>query len=235
MTAYTGTDNLEVMAAARNYNEFLLTLIARGNPDRHRMLDFGAGVGTFARALNTRGLAVDCVEPDPAQAAITRSLGLTTFSSIQEIRDESYAFIYSLNVLEHIPDDVEVLRQLARVLSPGGRLLIYVPAFPILYSSMDRKVGHVRRYRLRELADKVAQAGLRIDHARHADSLGFLASIAFKHLGNDSGAIDHRSVVVYDRWLFPLSRALDRAADRWVGKNIILVARKDPQSERGRA
>ena len=63
--------------------------------------------------------------------------------------------IYTSNVLEHIDDDLAALKQLRATLSPGGRIAIYVPAMQVLYSDMDRSLGHYRRYGRQELLAKL--------------------------------------------------------------------------------
>jgi len=101
----------------------------------------------LARPLAANGYRVSCVEPDPdLRVRLTRA-GLGVHGGLHEIPPESFDFIYTVNVLEHIPDDDVIVGALRTRLKPGGVLLVYVPAFPLLYSSMDRKVGHVRRYR----------------------------------------------------------------------------------------
>ena len=55
-------------------------------------------------------------------------------------------FVFSSNVMEHLEDDVEVLRQLHDKLRSGGHLALSVPAFPALWTSLDDRVGHFRRY-----------------------------------------------------------------------------------------
>lgn len=119
-----------------------------------------------------------------------------------------------------------ILRALHSKLKPGGKLFIYVPAFQLLSSAMDKKVGHCRRYGRAELTDKVKEAGFRIIDSRYADSLGFLASLVYKWQGNDSGDINRGALKVYDRFVFPLSRAIDVFASSFVGKNLTLVAEK---------
>ena len=71
----------------------------------------------------------------------------------------------------------EALRAVYRCLRPGGRFYLYVPAFPLLFSAMDRKVGHHRRYRLAGLTSQLQRAGFRVLRARYADSLGFFATL----------------------------------------------------------
>ena len=226
MSDYTGTDNLEVMAEAVNYNAFLHAQVAALARPGDRVLDFGAGIGTFARELARHGHAVTCLEPDAAQARRLAAEGLPVVGDLAELPDASLDYVYTLNVLEHIDDDAAVLRGIAARLKPGGRLLVYVPAFQVLYSSMDRKVGHVRRYRREGLARVVGEAGLGNVVARYVDSIGFLAAFAYRFVGNDDGSIDRGALRTYDRYVFPLSRVLDRLFGRWFGKNVLLTAEK---------
>ncbi|MEO8303955.1 MAG: class I SAM-dependent methyltransferase [Betaproteobacteria bacterium] len=226
MNAYEGTDNLEVMAEARNYNAFLRDLVLANRAEAPTAVDFGAGIGTFARMVRDRGIDVLCIEPDVAQCAVLREHGLEALADLDALPDASLPYVYSLNVMEHIEDDAGALLQIAGKLAPGGRLLVYVPAFDVLFSSMDRKVGHHRRYRREGLAALVEAAGLEVVTARYVDCVGFLATLAYKALGSDKGDIDRRSVVVFDRILFPISRLLDRVLGFVVGKNVYVVARK---------
>jgi 2-polyprenyl-3-methyl-5-hydroxy-6-metoxy-1,4-benzoquinol methylase len=226
MSEYSGTDNLEVMAEAVKYNEFLARQVASMARPGDYILDFGAGIGTFAQRMAGAGHDVVCLEPDPSQAQRLRAAGLAVRESLTDIADNSLDYIYTLNVLEHIEDDQSVLAGLARKLKRGGRLLIYVPAFALLYSSMDHKVGHLRRYRRRGLLSQVAAAGFAEVVARDVDSLGFFAALAYRISGNSSGAINMRMLKFYDRYLFPASRIADNVFGKAFGKNILLTARK---------
>lgn len=76
------------------------------------------------------------------------------------LRDASVDAVVSANLLEHVADDLEVLREIARVLRPGGQAAIVVPAGPRTYDYYDRFLGHQRRYARGELASKCLQAGL---------------------------------------------------------------------------
>lgn len=226
MNAYQGTDNLEVMAEARNYNSFLLDLVLANRGDSRHAVDFGAGIGTFARMVSARGLDVLCIEPDIALCARLRDSDLAAETGLDAIPDGALRYVYSLNVLEHIEDDAATLRLMARKLAPGGRLLIYVPAFEVLFSSMDRKVGHHRRYRRAQLVELVRQAGLNAVAAAYVDALGFFATLVYKLVGSGTGDLDPRAVATYDRLVFPASRLCDRVLGGFLGKNVYVVASK---------
>lgn len=217
------------MEAAVRYRAYLSGLFewAVGPPRVNlRVLDFGAGMGTYALGARERGYQVECVELDAGLREHLARLGLPGVPSLDDLDGSGYDLVYSFNVLEHIEDDRGILAKIHQVLPPGGALLLYVPALQVLFSSMDRRVGHLRRYRRGELVAKVAGAGFDVTHCRYVDSLGCLATLAYRVLGDRTGKITPRSVELYDRYLFPPSRALDRAVDRWFGKNLVLLAHR---------
>ncbi len=219
---YSGVENLEAMKHARNYNRFLIRLVQRQIRGK-RVLDFGAGAGTFAQPLRDAGYAVECVEPDPELRKTLTATGLTSYPDISVVPAGQLDSIYSLNVLEHVQDDAGALRALYACLREGGRAIIYVPAFAVLFSAMDERVGHHRRYRRKELVSKMRAAGFTIDAARYIDSLGFFSALVYRWIGNDSGVISPGSVKIYDRFIFPLSALLDRLLLGSFGKNLLVV------------
>ena len=226
MTDYTGIDNLEVMSEARHYNAYLHSLIEAQIRSNDKVADFGAGSGTFAVPLLERGVDLVCVEPDARLRQHLRQARLSVVASMDEIAPASLDLVYSLNVLEHIGDDRDALRGLAGRLKDGGRLLLYVPAFPVLFSAMDRKVGHHRRYRRGPLVALLNEAGFRVCRAVYVDSLGFALTIGYRLVGNDTGDVNRNALKLYDRLFFRLSRALDRALQHRLGKNLLILAEK---------
>ncbi|UCH63825.1 MAG: class I SAM-dependent methyltransferase [Fidelibacterota bacterium] len=219
--------NLEVLTEAKRYRAFLLDKIIRASNGARGGLDFGAGSGTFAIPLHAKGLRITCVEPDKHLLEKLQAAGLEAYHSLDQIPDQSCEYVYSLNVLEHVPDDDSILKEIFLKLIPGGRLFIFVPAFNLLYSSMDRKVGHLRRYNLQSILKKIKMAGFRSEEAAYADSLGFFVTLIYKWIGNRSGDINMLALKVFDSVIFPLSRFLDNIGlDRFFGKNLIVIARR---------
>ncbi len=222
---YSGVDVLEALESAHNYNDYLTRLI-RESTESKNLIDFGAGIGTFSKRLRTAGYQVKCIEPDPVQRQILEEQGFDTLANITSVPDDSVAFVFSLNVFEHIQDDSVALREIRQKLKPGGTLLIYVPAFACLWTSLDEKLCHHRRYTKKTLRRLVEQEGFVIEDARYADCLGFIAVLIFRALNRSASALNASSITLYDRWLFAPSRVLDRLFDRWFGKNVYVRCRK---------
>ena len=219
-------ENLEVMAVARRYNAFLRSLIEAeiaSTADRHLAIDFGAGLGTFTGSLLPRFHQVIAVEIEQASQEALRRRGIQVVDSLASIPSGAADFIHSLNVLEHIDDDAAALADMRRVLRPGARLLLYVPAFHALWTVMDDLVGHVRRYDRRTLCTRLQRAGFDVKRAQYVDCLGAAAAVTYRLCGG-SGRLNEPAVAAYDRWCFPLSRLADRALDRLVGKNLLVTA-----------
>lgn len=225
---YGGADNLEVLTEAHVYNAFIRSLIRQFAPSRRpiTVLDFGAGAGTFADTLRGEDTTVICVEPDERlRQRIVASGHLV--ARIEDVADNSVDYAYSLNVLEHIDDDVQAIRTLASKIKPDGSILVYVPAFEILWSSMDDKVGHCRRYTAKRLRMVMEAGGFRVKSLMYADSFGFFATLAYKLIGSSKGNINVRTVIIFDRVFFPLGRLLDISfAERIFGKNVYCHAEK---------
>jgi len=226
-TLYRGIDNLEVLADAVRYSRFLVNAAVQASNQCGTAIDFGAGTGSLSIMARDRGMKVACVELDPRLRGRLRDLGFEVYNDIGLVSDQSQEFIYSLNVLEHIEDDAGTLALLFSKLKPGGRCFLYVPAFQVLFSSMDRKIGHYRRYHKSDLLRIAARAGFVIERAEYADSMGFLVTLLYKVIGSKEGNVSPASVRIYDRFVFPVSRALDRmGCSRLFGKNLLVVLRR---------
>ena len=99
-----------------------------------------------------------------------------------------------------------------------------MPAFRALFSANDVRAGHVRRYRRGELVERTESAGFQMESARYVDALGFPAGLWYRFFGNRDGGLDVGAVRLYDRVVFPVSRQLDRLAQGFVGKNLLVTA-----------
>lgn len=223
---YTGVENLEVMREAKNYNRYLQTLVEHHGVGARRVVDFGAGSGTFAIPCAAAGFDLTAVEPDDQLRALIVAAGIPAVADIDALPNDAFEYAYTLNVLEHIEGDADALRALSAKLTPGGRLFVYVPAFPVLFTSMDAKVRHIRRYTRQSLGDALDAAGFEVRTIRYVDSLGFAATLLFKAIDDGTGNVNRRLLRLYDRLAFPVSCALDTLTHRWFGKNLLALAQK---------
>lgn len=221
-------ENLDVMEHATRYNAFLYAQIeaaAAHLPADAVCLDHGAGTGRFLGMARSRFARSFAVEIDPQYRAILGNMGAVVYSGLESVPPSSVDVAWSFNVLEHIEDDQTTLRQLVSKLKPSGRLILFAPAFDCLYSKMDERVGHVRRYTVEDLYQKTTIAGATVETARYADSLGFLAAGAYRLLGGN-GVLTEKSVKFYDRAIFPLAEKLDGLTSSRFGKNVLVHAVK---------
>jgi SAM-dependent methyltransferase len=131
-----------------------------------RAIDIGAACGGNTRVLLDHGwqaVAVDCSE---TAVEIARWRGVEAYRAdprFLPVPSAEYDFALALNVLEHVEDDRAAAAEIARVLRPGGRALIAVPADPALWSTHDLSLGRVRRYTHETLTDVVRGAGLLVE------------------------------------------------------------------------
>jgi len=102
--------------------------------------------------------------------------------------DSSLDAVTCLNVLEHIDEDGKALRQIHRILRPGGIAHVEVPAGPKLYDIYDEHLMHHRRYRLKDVKELAAAAGFEILEATH---LGVLVYPAFAYVKRRNRALLH--------------------------------------------
>lgn len=137
--------------------------------------------------------------------------------------------IVTLDVLEHLPDDVAVLRQFHAALPPGGTLLVKVPALPWLYGPVDAASGHYRRYTRRMLRTAVETAGFTVERCHYMNIAAvpsyFLKSRILKRNTNYSHTFSAKQIDRIRR-VMPWLRKLDRVTGPLLGLSVILVARK---------
>lgn len=225
---------LEDLREARNYRRWLASLASPWlGPDP---LEVGSGLGDYAAEWAPSVRRFTASEADPARLEALRARFAddpcvqvrALVAPITEDADHSAVVAY--NVLEHIADDIGALRAFARLVAPGGRVVLVVPAFPVAMSRFDREIGHVRRYRRPGLMSALDAAGLRLLHLRYVNAPGLLAwTVGMRLLGLRPAA--GRALAVWDA-LVPAFAALERWVPPPVGQSLFAVARAPTAAER---
>lgn len=222
---------LRRVAKASNYNSWLF--------DRCRpylgttVLDVGAGLGTFTELCSEDRELVIALEPDPAlygelsarfegyDNVVTANADVSEFAA--GAGSQSIDSAICLNVLEHIPDDGEALRAICELLSPGGCLLLLVPAHPFLFGAPDRVLEHQRRYRQDALRLLLETYGFAVEDIRCVNPVGALGWLVNARI-LQRAELPGMPLKAYDR-LVPALRVLDRVRLP-IGLSVWAVARK---------
>ena len=128
----------------------------------------------------------------------------------------------AFNVLEHIPDHVQALRAAHRLVRPGGRVIMLVPAFEFAMSRFDRTVGHVRRYTKRSLAQAFRDAGLEPELVHYVNAPGLPAwFVGMRLLGMTPG--EGPVLRVWDSVVVPAARAVESRVRPPFGQSVFAV------------
>jgi SAM-dependent methyltransferase len=146
------------------------------------ILDLGCGTGGNLALLSRWGPVTGLDGWYPALRVCPAGAGALVQGQMQRLPfdDDTFALIAMLGVLEHVADDVDVLRQVRRVCRPGGLILLLTSAFMFLWSQHDEANHHVRRYTARELQSKAARAGLKARYVSYQNAFLFPAAAAVR-------------------------------------------------------
>jgi SAM-dependent methyltransferase len=152
----------------RARNRLIAWAIGRYFGGARNLFEVGCGTGFVLAGIAAAFPAMKLAASEAASAGLAFAATRTPAAALMQMdarripfRDE-FDVIAALDVIEHIEDDRAVLAELRAAAAPGGGVLLTVPQHPFLWSEYDVRAGHVRRYRARELRDKLVEAGLEI-------------------------------------------------------------------------
>ncbi len=220
---------LENLERAKNYSAWILELIAPHVSGR--ILEVGAGRGTYSTYFAEHG-HLTALEPSRARSAVLRerlknhpSATVITAQLDGTCAPGSYDTVVLLNVLEHIPDDRQALGDIYEALAPGGKVVVWVPAFEALYGKFDQRIGHYRRYRRNELLALVHNVGFQQVTVKYTNMPGFFVWwLVVRVLGRAPTA--GRLASIYDRFFVPVIRRVERLVRPPIGQSLLVVAQR---------
>ncbi len=230
-TTHDGYYILQSVRRARGFNKWMLAQF-RSHVGA-RVCEAGCGIGNFTELLLDRE-RLCCLDYDPFYVEmIERRFGhmenvrvawndLAEPVGLDSLRAERFDTIISLNVIEHIEKDQDVLGHFYDILAPGGCAIVLVPCHPWLYTACDKTLGHFRRYTPDELRQKFVAAGFEIVSAQQFNRLGTLGWWA-------SGLLKKRELSPFQMKVYELLMPLARLMDRLKigpGLSLIVVGRK---------
>lgn len=179
-----------------DFRSYSIKILIKNMLDKNiPVVDLGCGTGAQIMYLAKQGFDATGVDESEEMLNMARdqakSLKINNVNFIQNTlkelteEGETYSQIICLDVIEHIEKDDEALKQINKLLSPEGRLILTVPAHQYLYSKRDKDIGHYRRYSKSELINKMQKAGFIVRKHRYWNFLGYLITyISLKINGN---------------------------------------------------
>lgn len=223
-------DTLDSLDDAGNYADWIIDLIAPHLGAR--VLEVGAGHGTMSARLRNHAGSVTASEISPRAASLLRDrFGEEPIVRVIEgdiaaaVSEGPFDSVVMINVLEHIPNDRAALAELHETLTPGGTIAVYVPAYEVLYSDFDRRIGHCRRYRRSTISQALTAAGFEMVSVRYLSLPGAIAWLLIARLGGRQPT--STSIArAYDRVGVPLLRRIEGRWPMPAGQSLLAVARR---------
>jgi SAM-dependent methyltransferase len=197
-----------------------------GLPAHARILDAGCGSGRNMIELARHGTVTGVELSDTSvELARARGAGEVIAGSLLEMPfpDGSFDLAVSLDVIEHLEDDLAALRELRRTVAPGGSLLLTVPAYQWLWSGHDVVNHHHRRYTRRSLRKVAEQAGWRQVRTTYFNSLLLPVAIVLRLLERLNTNTTESSL---DLWVPP--EPLNWLLERPLALEAAVIARGAP-------
>jgi SAM-dependent methyltransferase len=224
-----GAETLEQLSGAERYNRWMFDRLRRWVG--RRVVEIGSGIGNLSAFLvegdcerlvltDTREEYLDRLRTRFAKHPNVAVARLYLPNELGTLTGQHFDTIICLNVLEHVEDDSGALQAMRRMLAPKGRLILLVPALPALYGTMDRALGHHRRYQRTPLTSLLQATGFKVAHVEYFNLAGvpgwwFAGRVLRRPM------IPAGSLKLYDA-LVPLFR-LERLLPWRVGQSLIAI------------
>ncbi|MBN1477717.1 class I SAM-dependent methyltransferase [Candidatus Sumerlaeota bacterium] len=219
----------------------LLAPLLRDDRDQ-TLVDLGCGTGLILDDLGERGRAVG-VDFSELALGFCRDRGIRSLAQADvtslPLRTASADIVTLLDITEHVPDDRGLIREVARILKPGGHALLTVPAHQCLWSDHDRTLWHQRRYSKRSLLRLFEDSPLEVRRCTWAITFTFPPIVVFRliqrmlprrrepktHLIPLPGWVNG-----FLKWLLHVEAWLLRRINLPFGVSLVLIARRKPDA-----
>jgi len=232
---------LSTIASLVNYHAWIYREIQPFLGDQ--LTEIGGGLGTFSdllirhHILGRPNRTIEILEPDEdffmklrnkcqaQHTGLIQTDRLRLTNSVFTSQVNTFDTAIMINVLEHIENDRDIISNIYSSIQPGGTLAVFSPGLPFLYSPLDRRLGHFRRYRKDELAAIIEGAGFSLEKVQYMDILGVLPWYLINVLAG-SCTFNPLLVKTYDRVVVPITRWMEHYFGAPIGKNVLVVGRK---------
>ena len=233
-----GTDTLEVISEANCFNRWMYETI---KPHcRGEILEIGSGIGNISQFFIHDGATISLSDIENSYfPRLKENFG--KYPNLQamyrlDFSDKKleenhpgligkFDTIFALNVVEHIPDHVQAMKNAMKLLKPGVKVVILVPAFQWLYNGFDEQLDHQRRYTQQSLRQLIECAGFKVVHHQFFNFIAILGWFV-------SGTILRKRIIPGGQMRFynamvPVWKIIDFFTRRLAGVSVIQVGLKE--------
>ncbi|HEX6573333.1 MAG TPA: class I SAM-dependent methyltransferase [Gemmatimonadaceae bacterium] len=226
---YSGNE-LDSLAEARNYYSWVLRQFEPFLGPT--VVEAGAGIGTFSEFLLSSPNVEKLIAIEPASNTFPHLE--SRFKNNERVetkkgylsefyRDLKADAIVAVNVLEHVEDHEAFLREAHAAINPGGSLLLFVPALPAIYGTLDKAFEHHRRYTRRSLREVISKAGWSPRRVSYMNFPGIAAwFMAGRVMRKTSIAVNEAKT--YDRLVVPILSRVETMIEPPIGSNLVAIA-----------
>lgn len=226
------TSWLPYMAKTKNYNRWVFEQYRDHIGDS--ILDVGAGLGTFVDYIkNRKKIILLEIEDENVKRLKIKYKGYKNIKAIKgdlskqnlvpEIKREKINTVICLNTLEHIKTDKLMIANIRRSILPKGKLILYVPALKALYGTLDKNLGHYRRYQKDELEQLLVRNRFKIIKSRYLNSFGTLSWFLYSRILKRK-KVKEKRILAYDRWLVPIISKMESLLNLPFGQSLLIIA-----------
>lgn len=231
MVQYKGLKTLEVLEGADNYNAWIASILSPYI--KFPALEIGAGIGNISDFFSKKEkLTVTDIDRELVNFLKKKfSDRKNVTAEVLDISTRSlsvkskYRTVYAINVLEHVKNDELALKNIGKLLIPGGNIVFLVPAKKFAYTSLDKNLGHHRRYEKKELVKKLIDKGFNIEKIDYFNIVGLLSWLIRNKIDNNHNQLKPNHVKFFDS-IVPLLRIIEPKSGLPIGISLIVVASK---------
>jgi SAM-dependent methyltransferase len=223
-------ETLKTFSLTHNYNLWIIDLFAPYIGKK--ILEIGSGIGNLTYYLKHFG-DLSCVDISEYYLAHMRiDFPDLTFhqidvsdDKIRSLTKDRFDTIVCVNVLEHVADDLKALTNMRAILQPGGRLLLYVPALPFLYGSVDQNLHHYRRYGKKGFESLLIRAGFSIEKLFYSNFIALFGWF-FNSKIQRKKELSYWQTMLFDKFA-PIFEKIESWIKPPLGMCLIAIARKN--------
>jgi ubiquinone/menaquinone biosynthesis C-methylase UbiE len=228
-------DDLNATIFANNYHNWVVKKFQ--NYVGKVILEVGAGKGNFTKHLSKKFPNSKIISLEPSVELFmeleknTKDLeNVTIFndfsiSIVEDLKKFNIDTVIYNNVLEHVQNDIQELKEVREIMLDGGHIITYSPAMKYLYSKFDKSIGHYRRYSKKEINEKMNINNFKVVENYYCEFVGSLLwFLKFKII--KSANLEESNVKFYDKIIFPIISFFEPRKGVIFGKNILTIGLK---------